>query len=139
MKSKLFIVFLSLLVLIPAILLAQPEIPDHCFINGEVDCTRPECEHICFTKPTPGHDMPIAAPQLGLENDTLEEGAMQIIGRPRLAMPFHEDPPAMDTTKEIKSSERIYIPKPCPQKESVQLQIAKFDLESYQGSIKYVD
>ena len=139
MKSKLCVIFLLSLFLLPTVILAQPEIPDHCFVNGEVDCTKPECNDICFTKPTPGHEMPIVAPPSGLENDTIEEGATRIVGRPRLVMPFHEDPPVMDTSTKIKNSEKIYIPYDCPQKEDAILKLARNDLKYYQDWLKDAD
>ncbi len=137
LTSESFIIFIFCLILLPVQIQAQPVIPDHCFVNGEIDCARPECYHICYTPPTPGYEsMPLAAPQSGLEDDTIEENAEQIIGRPRLSMPFHEEPLVLDTYKEEKKLEPLYRPIACPEKESVLLQIAREDLEAYQNLLK---
>ena len=70
---------------------AEPLIPDRCFVNGDLDCERPECHDICFTPPTPGYErLPFKPPPSGLRNPDGEE-AERILAGPRLQVPFKED------------------------------------------------
>ena len=86
---------------------AEPLIPDRCFVNGDLDCERPECHDICFTPPTPGYErLPFKPPPSGLRNPDGEE-AERILAGPRLQVPFKEaDTPA--------KSAQIQDDKPAP-------------------------
>ena len=69
---------------------AEPSIPGRCFVDGELDCERPECHDICFTPPTPGYErMPIMH-RAGMRSSDDEE-AERILAGPRLKPPFKDD------------------------------------------------
>ena len=114
--------------------LAQPEIPERCFVNGEIDCSRPGCQEICELQPTPGYESsPIVPPPSGLEKDMLEEGAMRIAGRPRIFMPFHEDPVVLEIPDKSKPDEEEIE---CDGIETDEVKDIKWKLEGHRHWVK---
>lgn len=70
---------------------AESLIPERCFVNGELDCERPECRDICFTPPTPGFERLPPSMQRSHSRSSEEEDAYRIHARPQLKVPFKED------------------------------------------------
>lgn len=100
---------------IASVSFAEPSIPDRCFVDGELDCERPECHDICFTPPTPGFErMPFAPPPSGLRTADDEE-AERILAGPRLQPPFKEDTaPTTQTPLPKKADPAPITLVPCP-------------------------
>ena len=133
-------VFIAIYMILPELSFSQDlDVPERCFVNGELDCTREACYHICFTPPTPGYErMPFRPPSSPLR-DAEEGDVMRIEGGPRLSVPFKDDelPP---------KSEKQTVEKPKPQtgenlcilKKStrVEIYLAQRDLAVYRHWVK---
>ena len=90
MRRCLLIVIISLcMICLASVSLAEPLIPDRCFVDGDLDCERPQCYDICFTPPTPGYERPPATLSSRQRPDDIE--AERILAGPRLKVPFKED------------------------------------------------